>query len=80
MAQPPEAAPADFESALKELESIVAALEAGDVSLDAALAHFERGVQLTRVCQQALAAAEHKVEILLKDGGQERLEPFAPEE
>ncbi|HET7371437.1 MAG TPA: exodeoxyribonuclease VII small subunit [Gammaproteobacteria bacterium] len=71
-----ETAP-DFESALKELESVVAALEQGDISLDTALKHFERGVKLTRVCQQALTEAEQKVEILLKDGS---VEPFAPEE
>ena len=38
----------DFESALKELEGIVATLEKGDLPLDAALKHFERGIALTR--------------------------------
>lgn len=70
----------DFEAALKELEAVVATLEQGDVGLDAALAHFERGVKLTRICQQALQAAEQKVEILLKQGGVERVEPFTPED
>lgn len=70
----------DFEAALKELEAVVAALEQGDVSLDAALAHFERGVKLTRICQQALRAAEQKVEILLKEDGVERVESFTPED
>lgn len=70
----------DFEAALTELESVVAALEQGDVSLDAALKHFERGVRLTQVCQQALQAAEQKVEILLRDGDEERLEPFTPDD
>ncbi|HET7569410.1 MAG TPA: exodeoxyribonuclease VII small subunit [Gammaproteobacteria bacterium] len=67
----------DFEAALKELETVVAQLEQGDISLDAALKHFERGVQLTRICQQALSEAEQKVEILLKDGS---TEPFEPED
>ncbi|HET8551853.1 MAG TPA: exodeoxyribonuclease VII small subunit [Gammaproteobacteria bacterium] len=67
----------DFEAALKELETVVAQLEQGDISLDAALKHFERGVKLTRICQQALSEAEQKVEILLKDGS---TEPFEPED
>jgi exodeoxyribonuclease VII small subunit len=67
----------DFETALKELESVVAALEQGDISLDKSLKQFERGVKLTRVCQQSLKQAEQKVEVLLKDG---TVEPFSPEE
>ena len=35
-----------FEDALQELEGIVASLERGDVSLDDAIAAFERGTQL----------------------------------
>ena len=34
-------------------------------SLEEALATFERGVALTRACQDALTQAEQKVEILL---------------
>lgn len=48
-----------------ELEAVVARLEQGDVPLEEALAAFERGVTLTRACQQALTEAEQKVEILL---------------
>jgi len=62
--------PADFESSLTELESIVEQLEQGDLSLDDSLKQFERGVQLTRVCQGALKQAEQKVEILLRKTGQ----------
>lgn len=66
----PDAAPAaDFESSLTELEAIVEALEQGDLSLDDSLQQFERGVQLTRVCQSALKQAEQKVEILLRKTG-----------
>ena len=35
-----------FEDALRELEGIVASLERGDVSLDDAIAAFERGTAL----------------------------------
>ena len=55
----------DFESAMKELEQLVDTLENGDLSLEQSLAHFERGVSLTRICQQSLDAAQQKVDMLL---------------
>jgi len=67
----------DFESALEALESIVAELESGDLSLEASLAAFERGVKLTRRCQTALKAAELRVQVLTEDGS---LEDFDPDE
>lgn len=70
----------DFEAALKELEKIVATLEKGDLSLDAALKHFERGIALTRQCQTALKQAELKVEMLVQNGGQQKLTPFESED
>jgi exodeoxyribonuclease VII small subunit len=68
---PPPAASFDFEQAMADLEAVVARLEQGDVPLEEALKSFERGVALTRACQEALAAAEQKVDILLErpDGG-----------
>ena len=74
-----DAAP-DFEKALAELEEIVATLEKGDLSLDAALKHFERGIALTRQCQASLKDAELKVEQLVEKGGKQVLEPFEPED
>lgn len=56
----------DFESALHELESIVERMEKGELTLEESLLQFERGVLLTRTCQQALQDAEQKVQILLK--------------
>lgn len=73
---------ADFEAALTELESIVEALEQGDLSLDESLQRFERGVQLTRACQAALKNAEQKVEILLRKtgaSGEFETAPFDPD-
>ncbi|MCP5143111.1 MAG: exodeoxyribonuclease VII small subunit [Gammaproteobacteria bacterium] len=55
----------DFESALKELEQLVDTLENGDLTLEQSLAHFERGVELTRICQTALDAAQQKVDMLM---------------
>jgi exodeoxyribonuclease VII small subunit len=66
----------DFEAALAELEALVEKMEQGDLSLDESLQQFERGVQLTRSCQQALKDAEQKVQVLLEKEGQASLEPF----
>jgi len=70
----------NFEQSLKELETLVEKMEQGDLSLEDALKHFERGVELTRACQQALKEAEQKVEILLKKNGQEEITPFDSED
>jgi exodeoxyribonuclease VII small subunit len=65
----PQTPPADFERSLTELEALVEKLEQGELSLDESLKCFERGVQLTRICQAALKQAEQKVEILLRRSG-----------
>ena len=69
-----------FEKSLKELEALVAKMEQGNLSLEESLQHFERGIQLTRACQQALKEAEQKVEILLKKSGQDVIVPFTSDE
>ncbi|HKS94155.1 MAG TPA: exodeoxyribonuclease VII small subunit [Gammaproteobacteria bacterium] len=76
MAPSPKPDAPEFETALKELEKIVAALEKGNLSLDAALKHFERGIVLTRLCQTALKKAELKVEMLVQNADQQKLAPF----
>ena len=70
----------DFEASLKELETLVETMEKGDLSLEDSLGHFERGVQLSRTCQQALKEAEQKVDILMKKSGQDELAPFDSED
>jgi exodeoxyribonuclease VII small subunit len=65
-----------FEKSLKELEALVTKMEQGNLSLEESLQHFERGIQLTRTCQQALKEAEQKVEILLNKSGQDDIAPF----
>lgn len=70
----------DFEKSLAELESLVERMEQGDQTLEQSLKDFERGVALTRSCQQALKTAEQKVEQLLQQNGQEELVPFEPDD
>ncbi len=68
-----------FEEAMTELEQLVEQMERGDISLEESLKSFERGIRLTRACQQALQDAEQKVQILLEKNGQQTLEPFNDE-
>jgi exodeoxyribonuclease VII small subunit len=56
--------PPTFEDAQRELESIVQRLEAGQVPLDDAIALWERGEELYRLCRSRLDAAEGKIEEL----------------
>lgn len=59
-----KAAKLSFEDALKKLESIVDAMESGDVPLAELLAKFEEGTQLLKVCEARLKDAELKIEQL----------------
>ena len=70
----------NFEKSLGELEKLVEKMEQGDLSLEASLEHFEKGVALSRSCQQALREAEQKVEVLMQKNGQSDLAPFDSEE
>ena len=69
-----------FEAALEELELLVERMEQGDITLEESLKDFERGIELTRACQESLRSAEQKVQILLEKRGQEELAPFQPDE
>lgn len=60
----------NFEKSLEELETLVDALENGDLSLEDSLKTFEQGIKLTRSCQSALQEAEQKVHILLEKDGE----------
>lgn len=61
---------------MQELESLVTRMEKGDRSLEDSLKDFERGVELTRLCQTALREAEQKVQKLVMESGQATLTPF----
>ncbi|NEV60719.1 exodeoxyribonuclease VII small subunit [Thiorhodococcus minor] len=79
MNEPADSPQPSFEQALGDLEAIVDALEKGDMPLEASLAAFERGVGLTRVCQQALDSAEQRVRILTDARPDAEPEPFDPQ-
>jgi exodeoxyribonuclease VII small subunit len=54
-----------FSDALAELETIVSALEGGQLELEESIARYERGVALLRACQTRLAEAEQRVTMLM---------------
>lgn len=66
--QAPEVADLSFEEAFEELEATVSRLEAGDLTIDGALALFERGQQLAAHCSTILETAGLKVEQLTSEG------------
>jgi exodeoxyribonuclease VII small subunit len=64
MAKSRAAAPKDYESALAELEAIVADMESGQLPLEASLTAYKRGAELLHYCRQQLTDAEQQVKIL----------------
>ena len=63
--------PKSFEDALRELETILADIEGGELGLEDSLAKYERGTLLIQHCRGVLGAAEKQIELLSKspDGG-----------
>ena len=69
-----------FEDAVGRLEDIVEKLEDGEIELEQALALFEEGMQLSKLCSTKLDEAKKKIQIL-KDtaNGVKKLEDFETE-
>ncbi len=67
--------PKTFESALAELESLVATMEGGQLPLDQSLAAYKRGAELLQYCQKTLADAQQQVKVLTESGA---LQDFTP--
>ena len=55
---------AGFESAMAELEQIVADMEAGKLSLEDSLAAYKRGAELLSFCRTRLEDAQQQVRVL----------------
>ena len=64
----------DFESSLKELESIIKKLEDENINLEDSVKSFEAGINLVKECQKQLEKAELKVKELLDDGSSQELD------
>ncbi len=57
----------NFETALAELEKIVANLESGDTALEESIAKYERGETLKARCEALLKHAEARIEKITRD-------------
>lgn len=69
-----------FEQSMKQLEQIVAELEAGELPLEQAIKKFEEGMELSRFCSQKLEETERKITLLMQDGTGRPVErPFLTE-
>lgn len=64
-----------FETALAELEKIVASMESGQLPLEESLAAYKRGTELLKLCQQQLQDAEQQVRVLTESNQLENLSP-----
>ncbi len=55
-----------FEQAITELEKIVAELEKGEFSLEDSIKKFEKGMKLSKLCNDKLNQVEQKMKKLVK--------------
>jgi len=74
--KPPVAEPS-FEMAMDRLEAIVSEMEEGKIPLETLLVRYEEGMKLVKVCQDRLAKAEQKIEMITRDSaGKRSVKPF----
>ena len=71
-----EVGAAGFEELLAEAEELAVRMENGGMSLDRALAAYEKGVGNLRRCAAILREAEARVKLLTEKGGSFRLDDF----
>lgn len=57
----------NFEAALTRLEAIVDEMESGKMMLEELIVRYEEGMKLVKVCQDRLASAEKRIEIITRN-------------
>ena len=60
--------PIPYETAREELIEVVRKLEAGGITLEESLALWERGEELSRVCQEWLEGARKRLDAAMESG------------
>ena len=65
----PPGAELNFEKAMDRLEAIVEQMESGKLPLEDLIVRYEEGMGLVKVCQERLASAEQKIEIIARTSG-----------
>lgn len=69
-----------FETAIGRLEVLVEEMEREDLPLERLIVNYEEGIKLVKTCQQKLADAEKRIEIIQRQaGGEATLRPFDAE-
>jgi exodeoxyribonuclease VII small subunit len=69
----------NFETAMDRLEKIVEQMESGQLPLEDLIVRYEEGMNLVKVCQERLATAEQKIEIITRNNaGKPVVKDFEP--
>ncbi len=79
-AKPKPAVPeTNFETAMDRLEAIVEQMESGKLPLEELIVRYEEGMNMVKVCQERLATAEQKIEIIARNSaGKPVVKNFEP--
>ena len=76
--KPREAEP-NFEGAMDRLEKIVEQMESGKLPLEDLIVRYEEGMKLVKICQERLASAEQRIEIITRNSaGKPVVKNFEP--
>ena len=81
MAKAAEKAQAElnFETAMNRLEEIVEQMESGKMMLEELIVRYEEGMKLVKICQERLASAEQRIEIITRNhAGRPAVKEFEP--
>ena len=69
----------NFEGAMERLEAIVEQMESGKLPLEDLIVRYEEGMNLVKICQERLANAEQKIEIIARNSaGKTTVKDFEP--
>jgi exodeoxyribonuclease VII small subunit len=75
----PREAELNFEGAMDRLEKIVEQMESGKLPLEDLIVRYEEGMKLVKICQERLANAEQKIEIITRNSaGKAVVQEFEP--
>ncbi len=67
----------NFEAAMDRLEEIVDQMESGKMMLEELISRYEEGMKLVKTCQERLAGAEQRIEIITRNhAGKPVVQPF----
>src|SRR5262252_1336625 len=77
--KPKREAELNFEGAMDRLEKIVEQMESGKLPLEDVIVRYEEGMKLVKICQERLANAEQKIEIIARNSaGKAVVQEFEP--